>query len=145
MGGAIAAQSVQQRRAAHPDLTVSIIEQTFGSFFTPGGNNVATQRRKNIVPEETKIGDFKRGFIALVIGGLFNTGYVFSEFRKVQANQEDAKLLLAAQVVKMAEIREKQIVGLQDIEALKGVTKNLDGRVLIIERVLIDRSFAGTK
>lgn len=83
--------------------------------------------------------------IAIVVGGLFNTGMTYQQFTEVRKNQEisstEQKLLAA----KVTEMREKQIGGLQDIQTLKSNVHNLDNRVLVIERIFIEQPKRASK
>jgi hypothetical protein len=66
-------------------------------------------------------------------------GVMMTQFGQVKANQDDSKIFQAAITLKMNEFREKQIVGLAKVDALEGNVRNLDNRVLVIERVFVER------
>lgn len=86
----------------------------------------------------------------LIVGGLVNTGVMYQQFAQVKQNQEIQSADQKALNAKLTEISNKQIGGLQDISTLKtnvqaldsGV-RNLDGRVLVIERTFIEPAKRG--
>ena len=65
---------------------------------------------------------------------------MWQQFQEVQKRLEETRMAEVSTATKLAEFREKQIGGLQDIEVLKSTLKNLDSRVLVIERVFIERN-----
>lgn len=79
-------------------------------------------------------------FIGLLVGGLVNTGVMWQQFQEVQKRLEETRVAEITTATRLSEFREKQIGGLQDIEVLKSTVKNLDSRVLVIERVFIERN-----
>jgi hypothetical protein len=86
-----------------------------------------------------RFGGLTTWMIGIVAGGLVNTGIMYQQFDQVKKNQADSKEEQKAQAAKLSEFREKQITGLADIQVLKGNVQNLDARVLVIERVFIER------
>jgi hypothetical protein len=83
--------------------------------------------------------DANKWMICIVFGGLFNTGIMYQKFDQVMKNQEESARDQKSANGKITEMREKQIVGLQDIQTLKTNVQAIDNRVLVIERVFIEQ------
>lgn len=75
----------------------------------------------------------------IIFGGLVNTGVMYQQFQEVRKTQEEVKEELKQQALRLAEFREKQIASLADIQVLKGNIQNLDNRVLVIERIFVEK------
>jgi hypothetical protein len=78
-------------------------------------------------------------FITTIGGGLVSLGVNWGQFQQIKEAQREGKDELKAVSARLSEFREKQIGGLQDVQVLKSNVQNLDSRVLVIERIFIDR------
>lgn len=89
--------------------------------------------------------DANKWMVCIVVGGLFNTGIMYQKFDQVMKNQDDSAKAQSVANSQITAIREKQIVGLQDIATLKTNVQAIDNRVLVIERIFIEQPKRGTK
>lgn len=83
--------------------------------------------------------------IAIVVGGLFNTGMTYQQFTEVRKNQEISSAEQKHLTAKVNDMREKQVEGIQDIQTLKRDVQTIDNRVLVIERIFIEQPKRGVK
>lgn len=78
-------------------------------------------------------------FVTTIGGGLLSLGINWQQFQQIKEAQQEGKDEQKALSAKLSEFREKQIGGLQDIQVLKNNVQNLDSRVLVIERIFIEK------
>jgi hypothetical protein len=78
-------------------------------------------------------------YLTTIGGGLLSLGVNYQQFQQIKQAQQEGKEEQKAMSAKLSEFREKQIGGLQDVQVLKTNVQNLDSRVLVIERIFIDR------
>lgn len=88
--------------------------------------------------------------VSTLVTLLVSTGITINQFQQIQKNQEMQNSEQKLQNARLTEISNKQIVGLQDIATLKtnvqtvdNSVRNLDGRVLVIERTFIEPAKRG--
>jgi hypothetical protein len=86
-----------------------------------------------------RFGGMTTWLLGIVVGGLFNTGIMYQQFQELKKSLGESREEQKVQSARLTEFREKQITGLADIQVLKGNVQNLDARVLVIERVFIER------
>jgi hypothetical protein len=106
---------------------------------------MSPRRQPEVKPFLERFGGLTTWLVGIVAGGLINTGMMYAQFQQVLRAQAESKDELRLQASRLSEFREKQIVGLQDIQVLKGNVQTLDARVLVIERIFIEQPTKGKK
>lgn len=99
-----------------------------------------TSRRSS--PEKPfleRYGGLTTWLVGIAAGGLIQAGIMYQQFQVIIKSQNESREELRVQSARLNDFREKQIAGLNDIKVLQGNVQNLDARVLVIERIFIER------
>lgn len=87
-----------------------------------------------------RFGGVTTWMIGTFAGGLFSIGFNYAQFQQIKLAQLEGKEEQKLQAAKLADFREKQVSSLRDIDVLKTNVQGLDSRVLVIERVFIEKA-----
>jgi len=90
------------------------------------------------------------GIVSIVVVGLFNIGINYQQFAQVKEKIAEQGAEQRQTTSTMRQLREDQIRSIEDVRSIKNNmqgletnVRNLDGRVLVIERTFIEPSKKG--